>query len=137
MARLHVDDLTTATYLSEFEKVSFPNLRYLSYPRGDASSSHFYFAHEVHAQPDFDHVVHGTVDQCSGEGGSKLVHAPGASWEVLGLPNTIENKLTPEKTYQITLISPRSTEQSQVTCTLTVLEFLHCMIGPGFAENCY
>jgi hypothetical protein len=58
----------------------------------------------VYAQPDFDHVVHGTVDQCTGgELARKLIYAPGASWEVLGLANTLENKLAPQKVRTVTV----------------------------------
>ena len=65
LATLHIEELTTAVYLDEFQNSSYPNLQYLSYPRGGSGSKDFYFAHDIHAQPDFDHVVHGTVDQCS------------------------------------------------------------------------
>jgi hypothetical protein len=65
LATLFVDELTTAVYLSEYETNSFKSLQYLSYPRGNATSSHFYLAHEIHAQPDFDHIGHGLISDCS------------------------------------------------------------------------
>lgn len=71
LALLHIEDLTTAVYLDEFETESFAKLRYLSYPRGGTSSNHYYLAHEIHAQPDFDHVVHGVVSQCFYENGEE------------------------------------------------------------------
>lgn len=69
MATLEIDELTTAVYLNESETVGFDHLRYLSYPRGSYGSSvDFYFAHEIRAQPDFDHIVHGQIVQCSMDG---------------------------------------------------------------------
>lgn len=85
LATLHIEDLTTTIYLSETETNSFPNLRYLSYPRKkltthtggkEAKSNHFYFAHEIHAQPDFDHVAHGILTDCT-ENMDKLIYEPG------------------------------------------------------------
>ena len=104
LSTLAVERLTTAVYLDEFATDSYQNLRYLSYPRSTvaATAGHFYFAHEIHAQPDFDHVVHGTVTDCAASSSSTtseeqlaaLVSFPGASWEVQGTPNTLDYKLT-------------------------------------------
>lgn len=101
LSTLLIKALTTAVYLDEFETNSYPNLRYLSYPRSvkAASSGHFYFAHEIHAQPDFDHVVHGTVADCVSLTGAPvsdmdaIVSLPGGSWEIIGTPNTLDYKL--------------------------------------------
>lgn len=69
MATLQIDELTTAVYLNESETEGFKHLRYLSYPRGKFESSvDFYFAHEIRAQPDFDHIVHGQIFDCSADG---------------------------------------------------------------------
>lgn len=104
LSTLSVKALTTAVYLDEFETNGYPNLRYLSYPRSvkAASSGHFYFAHEIHAQPDFDHIVHGTVADCVSLTNISpaldmdiIVSLPGGSWEIMGRPNTLEYKLTP------------------------------------------
>ena len=88
-------------WLDEYETKSYPNLRYLSYPRSTvaAASGHFYLAHEIHAQPDFDHVVHGVLSGCASPAAipaevmSSVVSRAGASWEVVGTENTLENKL--------------------------------------------
>jgi len=101
LATLAIRDLTTAVWLDEFETKSYPNLRYLSYPRSTvpAASGHFYLAHEIHAQPDFDHVVHGVISGCTSPAAipadvlSSVVSRAGASWEVVGTDNTLENKL--------------------------------------------
>ncbi len=79
LALLQVKDLTTVVYLKESETDAYPNLRYLSYPRNKdiaTGSKHFYFAHAIHAQPDFDHVVHGTVDNCD-HNDAKVIYTPG------------------------------------------------------------
>ena len=102
LSTLTIEQLTTTLYLDEFEKNSFPHLRYLSYPRSlmPSASGHFYFAHEIHAQPDFDHVVHGIVGDCSSSTSADIVSIlsrPGSSWEVIGTPNTLEYKLQAEQ----------------------------------------
>lgn len=101
LSTLVIKELTTAVYLAEDEADSYPNLRYLSYPRSTVASAsgHFYFAHEIHAQPDFDHIVHGVVTGCASASAipadvlSAVVSRPGASWEVVGTPNTLDYKL--------------------------------------------
>jgi hypothetical protein len=37
---------------------------------------------------------------------------------------------------QVSYVPQQEASQAQVTCTATVLESLHCMIGPGFMDNC-
>ncbi len=76
LATLVINELTTATYLFENETDAFQNLQYLSYPRGDVSSSHYYLAHHIKAQPDFDHVVHVKVSNCSDKD-TKTAHTAG------------------------------------------------------------
>ena len=81
LALLQVTSLTTVIYLSESETNGYANLRYLAYPRNKdpkSGSKHFYLAHEIHAQPDFDHVVHGTIDGCD-DANLDLIYAPGNS----------------------------------------------------------
>ena len=81
LATLQVHELTTAVYLNESETDGFDNLRYLSYPRGQFEKSmNFYFAHEIRAQPDFDHVVHGRIMECDING--DIVNIP--SWAYAG-----------------------------------------------------
>lgn len=83
LALLEIKDLTTVVYLKESETHSYPNLRYLTYPRNmhkkQAASNHFYLAHAIHAQPDFDHVVHGTIENCSNTSkeAMEILYTPG------------------------------------------------------------
>lgn len=83
LASLDIQDLTTAVYLDEYETEGFEYLQYLSYPRGGLSSDHFYLVHEIRMQPDFDHVVHGTVSVCMDNTGAALkkeaIYEPGAN----------------------------------------------------------
>jgi hypothetical protein len=69
LATLDIREMTTAVYLNETEQEGFQYLQYLSYPRGGMDSNHFYFAHEIRAQPDFDHIVHGQISSCLGTDG--------------------------------------------------------------------
>lgn len=111
LATLTVQDLTTTVYLEEFESTSYASLRYLSYPRNllPGASNHFYFAHQIHAQPDFDHIVHVSLVDCMSSNHTNkadvdsLIARPGASWEFVGIPNTLEHKLTTTQVSQPTL----------------------------------
>lgn len=88
LASLQIDKLTTAVYLDENENQPFEHLRYLSYPRGQSGeSTHFYFSHEIRAQPDFDHFVHGTITKCTIDGqdmeNTGVVSDPGTCSNIL------------------------------------------------------
>ena len=37
---------------------------------------------------------------------------------------------------KVTQVPKDASQKAQVECTLTVLESIHCMIGPGFMDNC-
>lgn len=149
LATLTVRQLTTAVYLNESKEIPpYADLRYLSYPRDMSPTAdtkpfqHIYFAHEIHAVPDFDHVVHATVDttrchcdersskSCSNLSIIRDIRTPGAEWSFPTLNNTLENRLLPPLT-----ISGRITN-APVLCPVTILESIHCMIGPGFDQNC-
>lgn len=141
LAQMKVLELTTAVYLNETEPYPYEYLQYLSYPRGSVTSQHFYLAHQIHAQPDFDHVVHVVVDNCVDNNGepasSKVTHLPGSSWIFKGIPNTLEYKLEENQRASMTF-NGRADELAgpSAVCDVTVLESIHCMIGPGFMENC-
>jgi hypothetical protein len=139
---INIQQLTTAVYLDEYAKNNYPNLSYLSYPRAfweisKTRSDYFYLAHEIHAQPDFDHVVHGKITNCSdlGYNVTDVINRPGLAWEVVGVPNTLDNKLTAG---QVLPVHVKNGDKitGEITCQLSVLESIHCMIGPGFMENC-
>lgn len=138
-----IEDLTTAVYLDEAETSGYTNLTYLSYPRAlpgisKQSSDHFYLAHSIRAQPDFDHVAHGRITNCSSTTSSeimvtKALNQGGLLWEVPGVANTLENKLKSGDVFEINTVGAK---EPTLRCQLVVLESIHCMIGPGFMENC-
>ncbi|CAF5211610.1 unnamed protein product, partial [Rotaria magnacalcarata] len=149
LGTLTVRELTTAVYLNESTSVpSYPDLRYLSYPRDMSSSGdtkpfqHMYFAHEIHSVPDFDHIIHVSIDttQCHCEKSSPLlcnskkilqqIRTPGVEWSFPTLTNDFQNRLLPP-----TVIKGRITS-GPVLCPITVLESIHCMIGPDFNHKC-
>mmetsp|Transcript_7610 Transcript_7610/g.8057 ORF Transcript_7610/g.8057 Transcript_7610/m.8057 type:complete len:289 (+) Transcript_7610:63-929(+) len=141
LARLEVLNLTTVTYLYEYETESFENLQYLSYPRGvTAPSNHYYLAHEIKAQPDYDHVVHGVFSECKVNGKSiedlsKYVPT-GASWKVPNRGNKLEDRLVAGEIVKTQYVPTTTSNNEQIECLFTVQEGIHCMIGPGFMENC-
>lgn len=140
MATFQITDLTTAVYLNESETEGFEHLRYLSYPRGSVGTSvDFYFAHEIRAQPDFDHIVHVQILDCSMNGGAadlpSWAYTEGASWEFLDFANDLSHKLVAGQVSKATFASSQDTQDTLV-CKVEVLESLHCMIGPGFMDNC-
>ena len=149
LATLTVRELTTAAYLNDSKAVpNYSELRYLSYPRdmspsGDSKPfQHMYFVHEIHSVPDFDHVFHGSIDvsQCHCEiNDPKLcnpqqvlteVRTPGIEWAFPPLTNDVKNRLLPPLTMRARIVS------GPVLCPVTVLESIHCTVGPDFDKNC-
>lgn len=149
LATLTVRELTTAVYLNESKDIpNYSDLRYLSYPRDMSPSSltkqfqHIYFAHEIHSVPDFDHIFQGLVDTsqchcdvnsaelCNTERILRDIRTPGAEWSFAPLTNDLKNRLLPP------LVIRGRITNGPVLCPVTVLESLHCMIGPGFDKNC-
>ena len=144
-----VRQLTTAVYLNESLAIpSYAELRYLSYPRDMSPSGdtkpyqHMYFAHELHSVPDFDHIIHATIDTtrchcdeasslaCTNERVLRDIRTPGVEWAFPSLTNDLESRLLPPA-----VVRGRITN-GPVLCPVTVLESIHCMIGPGFDKNC-
>lgn len=149
LGTLTVRELTTAVYLNDSKAIpSYPDLRYLSYPRDMSPSAstkpfqHLYFAHEIHAVPDFDHIMHASIDTsqchcesndvqvCSTERILRDIRTPGVEWSFASLTNDVKNRLLPPLT-----IRGRTTG-GPVLCPVTVLESIHCMLGPDFGEQC-
>ena len=149
LATLTVRELTTAVYLNESKLIpNYPELRYLSYPRDMSPSAdtkpfqHVYLAHEIHSVPDFDHIVHASIDTtrchcetglpslCTTEQILKDIRTPGVEWAFPSLINNLQNRLQPPM-----VIRGRITS-GPVLCPITILESIHCMIGPGFDKNC-
>ena len=146
LATLTVRQLTTAVYLNESKLIpSYPDLRYFSYPRDMSPNAdtkpyqHMYFAHEIHAVPDFDHIIHARVDttqchcetrDCTNADVLREIRRPGAEWSFPTLTNDLSSRLLPPTT-----VRGRITD-GPVLCPVTVLESIHCMVGPGFDDHC-
>jgi hypothetical protein len=149
LGTLTVRQLITAVYLNESKSIpSYPDLRYLSYPRDMSPSGdtkpfqHVYFAHEIYSVPDFDHIIHGRIDttQCHCDTKFPLlcdtkrilqeIRTPGVEWSFPTLTNDFKNRLLPPS-----IIRGRITS-GPVLCPITVLESIHCTIGPDFSEKC-
>ncbi|CAF0721033.1 unnamed protein product [Rotaria sp. Silwood1] len=149
LGTLTIRQITTAVYLNDSQLIpSYPDLRYLSYPRDMSSSGatkpfqHMYFVHEIHVIPDFDHIIHVSIDttQCHCDRKSSLlcnnkrilqqIRTPGVEWSFATLTNDVKNRLLPP-----TIIKGRITN-GPVLCPITVLESIHCTIGPNFDKKC-
>jgi hypothetical protein len=149
LGTLTVRELTTAAYLNESTAIPpYGDLRYLSYPRDMSPSAdtkpfqHMYFAHEIHAVPDFDHIFHASVDitRCHCDNNSPRVcnikqflqdmRTPGVEWSFPTLTNDVQNRLLPPTTIKGRIVG------GPVLCPVTVLETIHCTIGPDFKQKC-
>jgi len=152
IARLDIGELTTAFYLNySSEIVPYTYQQYYSYPRSVSwngeSTQHYYMAHSIHAAPDFDQVVHVTVDlancNCSGdscptdlEDVYDILSAGGLSWTFPYIPNTLEERLMPSGEDAWLDAQTLFVNSANYACKVQVLEEIHCMIGPGFAQKC-
>jgi hypothetical protein len=149
LGTLTVREITTAVYLNGSKSIpSYPDLRYLSYPRDMSPNAatkpfqHLYLAHELHSVPDFNHIIHGRIDisQCHCDTNFPLlcdnqrilqdVRTPGVEWSIPTLTNDLKNRLLPP------LIIRGRITSGPVLCPITVLESIHCTIGPSFVEKC-
>ena len=57
----------------------------------------------------------------------------GASWKVPNRGNLLEDRLIAGEIVKTQYIS---SNKDTIECLFTVQEGIHCMIGPGFMENC-
>jgi len=163
-----IESFPTAVYLDNSSSIEpYVFLQYYSYPRNNKivtqGIQHYYLSHDIHAAPDFDQVVHVTIDldNCICENCAKKInhapshadgyglhqehdlliadmyewiHEPGAVWNFPGLPNTLHSRLLAPQVHKAQLLS--SPEPTNVWCTLKVLEEIHCVIGPMFYIIC-
>lgn len=149
LGTVKVRELTTAVYLNDSKSIpSYPDLRYLSYPRdmspnGDTKPfQHMYYVHELRSAPDFDHIVHARIDTtqchcdtkssilCDNQKVLEFIRTPGVEWSFPTLTNDLKNRLLPPLTIRARITS------GPVLCPVTVLESIHCMIGPDFEKKC-
>jgi hypothetical protein len=149
LGTLTIRELTTTIYLNESKSVvPYTDLRYLSYPRDMSPSAdtkpfqHVYFVHEINSVPDFDHIIHARIDTTLCHCDTKLpfvcntkkvlqeILTPGIEWSFPTLTNELKNRLLPP------LVIRGRITSGPVLCPVTVLESIHCTIGPNFNEKC-
>ncbi|MDP2439181.1 MAG: hypothetical protein Q8P67_25820 [archaeon] len=146
--QLDVYRLATVHYLSAFATAAYDALPYLSFPRDPAgglrSSSplHFYFLHLLEVSPDFDQIIHVTLDPAScsfvpGDIPSDLLRV-GATFSVVGSSNSVYSRLTAVNSNVTVQLMTENTQSSAVhtKCTIQVLEEIHCVTVPDSFTNC-
>jgi len=150
IARFSILDLTRAVWLNDSSAmVPYQHLNYSSYPRSPTwngnDEQHFYLAHNIHAAPDFDQIIHTSlnVSSCSMASGEVLseeqwyeVLSPGATSWIFPSPNVLDNRLLPELVTDATAEVMWNGQTNEARCVMEVLEEIHCTVGPGFADRC-
>jgi hypothetical protein len=137
IGKVSVTHLTTVVWLNASTAPAYPTLQYLSYPRQPdsqrvvLSNVHLYLAHQIHAAPDFDQIVHAVLDSTKCIGGSiKDILLPGASWSFPGTVNSIDHRLMPSSAKR------KATLASGAVCDMQIVEEIHCVPGPDFGDRC-
>jgi len=149
IATLNIENLTTAVWLNMSSEIpNYPELRYLSYPRSSvvqfSGTQDFYWSHEIHSAPDFDQVIHVQMDLdsciCSGCQNDmelyELMYQAGIEWQVPTFNNLLADRLTPYSTSTNPVLVELIAEDTVVSCKTTVLEEIHCVVGPSFGTRC-
>ena len=132
----------TVHYLSSTAACSYANPVYLSYPRayprGAALESplHLYFVHLVWASPDFDQVLHVTLDpaSCASEVSAETLNGVGVTFSFPTLGADVLSRPMPAEDVQSVLVYLPS--QPAVQCAVVVVEQVHCVIMPDSFANC-
>lgn len=149
--RLELTERTTIHYLEENATGEYPFLPYLSYPRnrkakGAAAANvtgpqHLYFLHLEHRMPDFDQIVHVTVDPKScrweaSDSAADLVKV-GATFVIPSVVNDVMHRLMPSrKLLAVELVTDATRHGKHTLCEAEVLEEIHCVVMPDSFEKC-
>lgn len=146
---LTVEELTTVRYLPELNHTEMPTQAYLSYPRAPAAAAagaaasgehSLYWLHALHSMPDYDQIVHVTInlDSCVWRHGDTAADAldVGATFGT-SLPNDVLHRLH-EGQLTATLFTQRSkgVVGPKTTCAVSVLEEVHCVVMPDSFAKC-
>lgn len=133
----------TVHYLDSTTNCSYANPVYLSYPRafprGAALESplHLYFVHLVWASPDYDQVLHVTLDPAScasDDTSADTLNGVGVTFSFPELGADVLSRAMPSEDPQTVLVYLPS--QVPVQCSVVVLEQVHCVIMPDSFANC-
>jgi hypothetical protein len=122
LGNISVEQLVTVAWMNASQAIEpSPQMSYFAYPRGGL---HIYFAHVLTAMPDFDQVIHATMDA------SCFPATLGSRWTFGGVKNTIDSRLRASD------VPLQASDDAGNTCMFTVLEELHCVIGPDMGDRC-
>lgn len=147
-ASLEVSALPVVHYLHDLTNQTLPAQAYLSFPRHHRRSIlksgivHLYWLHLLWSAPDYDQIVHVTVDFESCEfrnGDTRLdVSAVGATFAT-GLPNAVGHRLH-SGLHVVSMVTERSAASAAgtkpTTCVATVVEEVHCVVMPDSFAKC-
>ena len=149
MATLSVTELPTVHYLWDLENQPMPQQAYLSYPRRDANEQatgqnvvDLYWVHVLWSAPDYDQVVHVTldVDSCQWSQDDSVEHAlaVGATFATR-LTNDVSHRLH-TGVHSVSLLTEQARDQAdqanKTTCLATVVKEIHCVTMPDSFARC-
>ena len=150
-----VDDVTTAHYLWDDSRLPVPDMlqqAYISYPRAvtpgarvaETSRSsnavaHLYWLHILQRAPDYDQIVHVTLDTltCEWRHGDTAEDALGSGANFgTDFQNDVLHRL-PTGNHTVQLLTDASRNfTDKTTCQVTVVEEVHCVIMPDSFAKC-
>lgn len=144
---LVVTEMITVHYLQQNATAGYSKLPYLSYPRDisgnqNEGDNHFYFLHLLEQSPDFDQIIHVTLDPatCVWQGGDSFedLASPGATFVVPSIQNDVLHRLAPSKGSKISveLMTSATRGSTHTTCLIEVVEEIHCVVVPNSFDNC-
>ena len=161
---LDVHDLPTVHYLLDDNHTAVPAMKqqaYLSYPRATAAATatatatasnqrhtglstgsdaiHLYWLHMLQRAPDYDQIVHVTVDpaSCVFRNGDSVADVTGVGATfVTSLENDVMQRLHDgEHTVELFTEAGRQSE-AKSTCNATVIREVHCVVMPDSFKTC-
>jgi len=142
---LQIKYLPTVHYLEANAPAGYHNLVYLSYPRKlmttDDEIQHFYLLHLLEKSPDFDQLVHVSINitTCVWKNHEDLADlaAIGATYQI-NIFNDVYQRLYPRQSdFTLNLITQKSRGMTSLTqCSMTVLEEVHCVVVPDSFARC-
>lgn len=139
-----IHPLLTVVQLNQSEIEPYEILRYTSYLLTNSTLTseeviHFYFLHQIRVQPDFDTVIHVTINpaNCTTDIDrnqlNNLLTQPGNQWAFHGIENDAGDRLTRAST------GARGQLLGDIystSCPVRIVEEVQCTIGPEFSEDC-
>ncbi|UJR33498.1 hypothetical protein I4U23_020943 [Adineta vaga] len=136
--------LLTVVQLNETEVESYQPVSYSSYLLSNSTLTtdnriHVYLLHQIRVQPDFDSIVHATINpaDCTTDIDrnqlSNLLQQNGNQWAFPGIENDIGDRLTRASgSVRAQLLG----DIYNTICKINVVAEIQCTIGPDFYEDC-